>query len=673
MAKRHAHRLKPFGMGHNPSSIICVQAAVRQQYASDADGDGTQELDTWSACRMEFNGSTYRTGATVHGDTRDEFWRLVGQCGLASGPVWLVSIDAKEHAAILGLWDRIMDRTASVCGADPWSKINPDDSSERGGSGFVILESPPTVIQFALADIPGKCVWVDPANYGADDLYRTARKASKIVREPGRTPEFCWLDGTTLPYQVEAVSDWLNAYVDTLISLGIGAIENTAASQAMAGFRRRYMRDNIYVHDNLPTLALERAGLYGGRCECSFVGTVYGCGVATPVLTGDETPGAWKSSETPIYHLDANSLYPSVAATAMLPIKLIASVPVMPVEHLLKAVDTMPCVARVYVETECPCVPARRCTKCGNEYRIVKGRCRACNGPDSSTMIFPIGKFWTTLCGPEVLLAFDLGKVTICTAFAGYEAAPIYRDWVLDLYNARIEAEKRGDRQMANCCKRLLNASFGKWAQRSRKWKAMPDELCLKPFSQWWQVNDDTGQAEQWRSFAWAVERCEDAGEPSESIPIITAMIHSLARVRMYTLMELCGRNNMYYMDTDSIWCNEQGYNTLVGLGEVDATALGKLKVVNTHSCVTWWGQKRYEADGRLTVSGAPLGSVRTGDAFGDTLRAAPLQHYLFADQAPGIERHTARVRLTLPYSVGRVGPTGEVEPLKVLDTEDAT
>lgn len=647
MAKRYAHRLKGFGMGQMPTTILCVQGAVRQEYHSDADACGTQELDSWAACRMDLLGSTYRTGATQHGSTPADVWQWVKQNTSFGSSIWLVSIDAREQAAILGLWDRIMDRTATVCGADPWSRIaGDDDGGSKGGKGFVVLESPPTVIQFSLEDTPGKFTWVDPANYGTGNLHSAACAAAKVSREPARVPQSAWLDPMTLPYQVEVVNDWVSAYVDTLISLGIGAIEHTAASQAMSGYRRRYMRDAIYVHDNLATLKLERAGLYGGRCECSFVGTVYGDGMPSPELVDQQTPSGWTATDGLIYHLDVNSLYPSVARDAMLPIKLITSTRNVTVDTLRRAVDKIACVARVYVETDLPIVPLRH----------------------DDSLLFPVGKFWTTICGPELRLAMQRGSITRVAAFAGYESAAIYRQWVDDLYEARCKAASRGNTAMADAIKSLLNSSFGKWAQRSRRWVSKPDELCMLPFSQWWQVDDKTQTAEQWRSFAWAVERCEIAGEPSESIPILTATIHSLGRVRLWNLMETAGRNNLYYVDTDSLWVNERGYKALVADGEIDATALGKLKVVRKHRHVTWWGQKRYAADGRLTVAGAPLGSLQTGDAWADTLRAYPIQSYLYQDQAPGTDRHLARVRLNLPYLVGDVLPTGEVEPKKVVD-----
>lgn len=651
MKLRAARTLAKFGAGTMPTSFIMLQAAVRQEYRTDADDTGEQRLAGWAYCHVRRVKGAWKATATVHGSHQGQMWDHIKADVGESACTWIVSIAAREQMAVCGLWDMILQRTASIAGEDPYQERETKATRKRYDRGYVVLESPPTICKFRISGLGKEFIWVDPANYGATDLLDKAQEQCILADPEKPTAKEAWLCEHSLGFQVEQTTEWLYAYLDTLEKLNLGALEQTAASQAMAGFRRCYYKEPITIHDSIPILKLEREAMYGGRCECRFVGTIYGDGMPGPILQDDELPAGWQTTDGRIYHLDVNSLYPAVARDALLPTRLAYACKYVPIDSLLAVVEGSCCIARVLVETETPCVPVR------------------CN----LGIIYPVGKFVTTLAGPELSMLLRSGKILKCIDLAVYEQYPIYRRWVKDLYKARIAARESGDHAISNCIKGILNASFGKWAQQARRWVRQDDALPPAAFSQWWETDKETGLMEQWRALAWQVEKLVVIGEANESMPAITATINSLARVRLWDLMLTAGQYNVYYYDTDSLWVNRRGYDSLLSAGKVHDTELGRMRLVDTHAVVTFYNQKRYSADGVLTMAGAPLGSMQHGDAFALTLKAPPLSHYLYKQLPPGTDRHVAKVRLNLPYLVGKVGQNGEVSPLNTLDDMSAS
>jgi hypothetical protein len=621
---RTVHVLRPFKDGKNPSLLVFVQACAKQEFLGEADEIGQTTL---ARLHMRFfyqNGNELNEVGVESAECPYVFMSALASYGAAMNLVHLYSINAREVIALCGLWDRVLDGKASVSGADPRSTHTDD-------SGYCVLEAPPTIVQFRIGKMATTFVWLDPANFGAN-------------LDSGKPPS--WLRPESIETDTDRCALWYADWRGTCDRLKLGSHEHTAAAQAQRGFRQTYMSYPIYVHDSRPAIDMERAALYGGRCECKFIGTVFDWNAPNEDTPNPLWPTPWKVAEGSIYQLDVNSLYAAMAGATQLPTRLDAVLGHMGVGTLKLACRARCVIAEVEVDTDKPVVPVRH----------------------EGLTIFPVGFFRTTLCGPELELAIDSGADVHCIRAAVYAQAPIYRDYVLALYRARMMASRQDNRELAQVIKALLNASFGRWAQRTKRWKSDNEAIAWAPFAQWWQRDRPTGKIEQWRSFAWQAQRLVDDGEPNESFPAISAYIASYARVRLWDLIQQAGPANVYYYDTDSIWCNQLGYDRLKQAGELSCEDRGRLKLAGQYGEVEFVGWKRYVADGKLTMAGLPE-QHRVNDGVSvEFCRAPAISHFLARHEAPGIAAQDVRARIRVPYQLGKVNNDGTVMPLEIED-----
>lgn len=603
---------------------VFVQCSMKPRYQGDADEWGTLTVDKVCARSTDVRPDGEKRAYEGVADSPSSFWDWLAAIAPVEGRVAIFSVGARDHAAAMGLWDMVASGDAVLAGTD-----RRDASSDRGG--IVILEDCPTIICFRLANGGSVFTWLDPGNYGA----RFARPGGKPAVIDDHAYE-------TLLECRKLVMDYRNE----CRLLRLNTLQHTAASQAAAGYRLTYMHDRIYSHKNAVVTDMERQALFGGRCEARFIGELLSQAGPERPHEEAELPRPVREFLGNLYHLDVNSLYPSVAKNAVLPTRLLAFARDPELSTLHAAIDKKPCVATVSLETPVPVLPYRH------------------NGE----VFYPTGGWTGTYAGPELALLLRVGSIVACHALAVYDGSTIYYDYVTRLYAARTAAYNRGDMALAKCLKHTLNASFAKWAQRKRRWVDVTDRVPPAPYLQWWQDGGKT----QYRSIGWVMQREEhfegmDAELP-DNVPAITAYVNSLARVRLWELMVTAGRNHVYYYDTDSLICDQYGFDRLRLCHEVHAQELGKLSVRGRHDVVRIIGRQAYECDGELTLSGTSAPHVREGESFARVLKTPPIQHWLLKGQPPGIDRMVCRVRKDRGYRHGHVMHDGAVLAPTVTD-----
>ena len=76
--------------------------------------------------------------------------------------------------------------------------------------------------------------------------------------------------------------------------------------------------------------------------------------------------------------------------------------------------------------------------------------------------------------------------------------------------------------------------------------------------------------------------------------------------------IEIAGRENVYYCDTDSLFTNKKACDILVAAGCVHPNDLGKLKLESTHKEMWLFGAKDYKLDKKVTLKGVGKADVIT-------------------------------------------------------------
>ena len=327
----------------------------------------------------------------------------------------------------------------------------------------------------------------------------------------------------------------------------LGGFAPTLASQAMRSFRHRFLSARILIDSQPEALALARAAYLGGRVECFRLGK----------LTG------------PLTLYDINSHYAHCMSTHRYPTRLLATCRAPDPAEVSRWLTRYCVVARCQLTTQEPVYPVEHGDK----------------------MLFPVGEFETVLTTPELVHALDRGRVVEISEIALYESAPIFWDYVHELYELRQAARRDGNAVLEWQCKRLLNSLYGKFGQRGRVYETVGQHPDLG-IGVWTEIDAETGEIRNLRQFGGLIQEQKAEGESRDSHPAIAAHVTAHGRMALWEWMKRAGKGHVYYVDTDSLLVDASGASRLASA--VGEHALGKLKVEGVFTTGHLYGLKDY-------------------------------------------------------------------------------
>ncbi len=364
--------------------------------------------------------------------------------------------------------------------------------------------------------------------------------------------EYCYRD-------TEIIYKSMLKWFDFIIEHDLGTFGITLPTQAFNAYRHRFMDYNIYIHDNVKVLALERRAYFGGRCECFFIG---------------------KRFKKPIYYLDINSMYPYMMKTKRMPRKLIGLKYKISIDEAMDNAQKHCVVVDCDIETTQPIYPLRLKNK----------------------TIFPVGKFSTSLCTGSFIRAVKLGHVKRITLIARYVDDYIFTKWVTELYGIRLKYMRTKNKVYTELMKRVLNQLYGKWGQKS-------DELIEEHFAQTIAFTSErmyNNVIEKWVTVThlgdYEKTIIEGVNEGSQSFPAISAHVTDYARLYLWDMTVKAGKQNVYYMDTDCLFVNQAGYDRLKT--RLHKTRLGAFKLEAKSNRLLIHGPKDYEFGEKKRMKG---------------------------------------------------------------------
>lgn len=326
-----------------------------------------------------------------------------------------------------------------------------------------------------------------------------------------------------------------------------GNVQKTIAAQALSIYRHRFMTQQIYIHDDARATQLERDSYHGGRVEAWRVGP----------------------QRAHLTLLDVNSMYPAVMRDHLYPRQLLRVLPapsLRDVEEFLSS--QLCCIARVVVETEEPVYAVKTAER----------------------LLFPVGRFTTTLTTPELVYAIAHDHVKRVEQCAVYSAAPLFADFVNEFYARRLAAKRRGDAVYAYFYKILMNSLYGKFGQRTQR-SSIIGSCGAEEFQLERDITDARAVTE-WRAFGAVIRFDRGKQEAYNSFPAISAHVTAHGRMLLWTYIVIAGLDNVYYCDTDSLIVNNQGAANLADF--VDNERLGALKVEQTADTAYFYAPKDY-------------------------------------------------------------------------------
>jgi len=337
----------------------------------------------------------------------------------------------------------------------------------------------------------------------------------------------------------------------------LGGFAKTLAGQSMRAFRHGRMPAKILIDDDVRACVLAREALLGGRVEAFRLGRV----------------------KTPVIAYDVNSMYPAVMGGHDYPtaLRLYARNPTR--REFYRWIERYCCVARVNIETDTPQYAHK-----------VDG-----------VLTFPVGRLRAVLTTPDLVAAVEAGHFRECEEIALYEPAPIFHPYVTELYGLRRQAMTDGDEVKSYLLKLLLNALYGKFAQRGTVWHkvAAAEDATIKT---WSDLDFDTGVIREYRQFCGIIQERAAGLETQESHPAIAAHVTAWARRKLWDLINVANREEVVYVDTDSLFVTWIGAKALEPF--THGRALGFLRTVARYEWVHIFGAKDYATPERWTCKG---------------------------------------------------------------------
>lgn len=406
-----------------------------------------------------------------------------------------------------------------------------------------------------------------------------------------------WIDGRrqTIPPSDSAI-DWLSDSVRAIYRLvrddDLGCLRYTAAAQAMQSWRHRWMEYPVLIPSHPLEPGIAESCHYGGRSELFFRGRVRAPGANPGMFAGLAAVHHDGSLRGPVHVLDVSGLYGWCESQHQLPCQHLDVGRDVSPDRLLALLDGYGVCARVLVDTDRP-LPYR---------------------DQERGTIHPTGRYWTSLCGPELQRALDARAVVQCSHAATYRLAPILRAAAQWWWDRRQRAKREGDGIVEGIAKSMPCALYGRWAMRAHQWEDYP---AGHPQIDWgYCTTDHPEHGEHCHAQVIAGDmRVRTHWLASEFyFPAISAYIAGYARDRIDEMRGACEWRSVYAQVCDALHVSARGRDCLVSQGYTRDGQWGDLRDVHTYSDVHYYAPTCIRADGVLHCAGLPPGAVETSE-----------------------------------------------------------
>lgn len=483
-------------------------------------------------------------------------------------------------------------------------------------SGLMVISDPPTFIK--VKRNRSSVMFVDTFNYWQFSLARMGEQLglSKLAMPDEGENNGAWF--TYCKRDVDVLSEYILEFIHYLDDNDLAPLGLTVASQAFRAYRYRFMTHEIVLHSDENPTRLEREGYSGGRVEAFRIGQ---CEVQN------------------YYKLDVNSMYPYVMKNELYPYRLAGYTENLSIEQLKRLLDNYYLIAEVRVNSNECFYPLKYQHK----------------------LIFPAGTTQTVLHSPEIAYALAHVEILEIYRIALYDLADLFSGYVDFFYGMKLQAELDGNPLRRAQAKLFLNSLYGKFGQR---------EIITK-------IVENTGEAEYKRLTGYSqslgcnvevnyigsqIQLSYHGGESTYSFPAIAGAVTAYARMYLYKLMKIAGLENVYYIDTDSIICNQTGYNRLSSL--LDDKELGLLKLEGTASQLIINGAKDYKFGEDVKHKGLPKSAIQIAPNSWEYEQFRGAKTWINQGLPTGVEVYKRIKQRKTPYNKGIIQPDGAVTPI---------
>ena len=379
---------------------------------------------------------------------------------------------------------------------------------------------------------------------------------------------------------VEILEKFIYSYLSFINTHRLGRFNLTLAAQSLTAFRTRFYNNDIHLHSHKGATDLERDAYFGGRTEIFKYGYL---------------------GESKYFMLDVNSMYPYSMSNFDIPTKLEGYGENVDLEILEDSLRKYYVIADVDLETVDNAFPLRLTTVKTKPTYLRNPKSLIYPPNASNRIIFPIGRFRAILHHEELLELIKVGRIHKIHRIALYQKGRPFNDYVDFFFHYKRKYKEEKNPSWRYITKLFLNSLYGKFGQLDpvRDYIGMDTEY---RFNRIPKFNVDKGVYTQILTWDRKVYHEYKKGETTFSNPAIAGAITASARMHLYRLFTLAGKENIFYTDTDSIITNELGYSRLEP--HIDKNEIGFLDVQKVGRRLIIRGNKDYRMDNKLVHKG---------------------------------------------------------------------
>lgn len=430
------------------------------------------------------------------------------------------------------------------------------------------------------------------------------------------------------------LAEIVRQYLEWLKSGVAGNWAITGSSQSWNHYRHNHMTHKVLVHDDSEAKLAEREAIYSGRAENFRWG---------------------KDLTAPVYEYDFSNAYPSLARDFDIPTRLLHSMRSPTLAQVKAASKRYAVLARGEVVTDAPVVPTRT----------------------DRGILWPVGRFTSTLWEPEIEALLAAGGQFRPERAWLYRREPALAAWAAWVLGTVHDRDHAAYPWVPLVVKHWSRALIGRFALRYQDW-----ELFGQPPSGGLSIGTlydrRTGAVSDTMQVGTDLHVLSGYRDGDDAVPQITSYITALARVRLWNAITEVGIENVYYVDTDSLYVNARGAQRIKDR-HTDSVFAG-LRLKSRSRGYEIFGPKAILSGGNAKVSGLPTGSERIteqnfiGNVYSSLesgIRLSQLNHVTITQrkfQLRWNENRRARVHdgTTTPYrlpSMEPAAPTGAIRP----------
>lgn len=394
-------------------------------------------------------------------------------------------------------------------------------------------------------------------------------------------------DGSINRHSWELAHMWHRFYrhlFDWWLSIDGGPFGPTIAAMSYAFLRHRLANQTILHHNDARAGAIENEALFSGRRSVWYFGNIGTEETWSKYSESRPVRSQYGEIDTTLHHFDIRSMYPWILSILPVPIRFREYRRKTTKGYLRDLLTDSGVIATVELNTD------------RAEYPL-----RTANG-----IIYPTGRFITTLCGPELADALSRDIVESTYGASVYKMGMPFADACKTLLQYRRDYRELKNDGWEMLVKQLSNALTGRLAKKRYDMKPVDIANPMQRWG-WWRHKDTTKDTvRMYQTIAgvtWEKVLSESYIRPMGAA---YAYLTAYGRLAMSMIRNTCPVETVIAQDTDGIWATRAASNVLSCDNEEYTSECGSLRNDDTGLAGLFYGPQHYWIDDKWILSGVP-------------------------------------------------------------------